>query len=85
MTIRERREAAFWDAWRRGVNDPARVRSALPGFLDALDAIDQAELAECDGQPAQAAEPGELIKIAPKPPSARTATPRRPAARRKAT
>lgn len=40
MTVRDDREKAYWDCWRAGLRD--NPRDALPAFLDALEAIDQA-------------------------------------------
>lgn len=87
MTVREEREAAFWLAWRKGIQfDPKRY---LPGFLDDLEAIDDKsneELAEAPQQPPDdqvAITPDEAAKANPaipervKPPTAARPAPRR--------
>jgi len=47
MSIREAREAAYWDHFRRGLRD--NPRDALPAFLDALEVIGQADFAARNG------------------------------------
>jgi len=46
MTFRGDCEHAFWLHWRKGLNDSANVRDALPGFLDELERINREQVPE---------------------------------------
>ncbi|MGH3417782.1 MAG: hypothetical protein ACRDVE_14475 [Actinocrinis sp.] len=72
MTVRDNREAAYWDHWRAGLRD--NPRDALPAFLDALEAIDRKhDMVNGVSRP----NPSLVITTPPATPQAPAATPRR--------